>query len=93
MRDQQQAEKAAYAEKLASQDDDAFVKEVADKCWFSAFASNNPRSKYHWMADACFDEAKRREKPWLYNRGWNAAYRLAGHEPSEQDIAAAKEGK
>ena len=45
---------------------------------------------YHWQCDATHDEARRRQKPWLYQRGWNDAYRSAGHEPSESDIEAAK---
>lgn len=71
--------------------DDEYLKEAETQIWLSAFASNNPRAPAHKEADAAYDEARRREKPWLYNRAWNAAYRSAGHTPSESDIEAAKE--
>jgi hypothetical protein len=74
-----------------SLDDDAFVERAETQIWLSAFANNNPRAPAHKEADAAYDEAERRGKPWLYNRAWNAAYRSAGHEPSERDIEAAKE--
>lgn len=79
-----------YVAKIAALDDDGFVKEVAHRCWLSAYAANNPRSDYHWQADACYDEAERRQKPWLYQRGWNNAYRQAGYEPSEAEIKRAE---
>ncbi|MEL4069568.1 hypothetical protein WKW50_05410 [Ochrobactrum sp. GPK 3] len=82
-----------YAAKLAAMNDDELVKETENKVWLSGYAANNPRSAYHWQCDACYDEAKQRAKPWLYKRGWNAAYVSAGHELSESDIEAAKENE
>lgn len=79
-----------YVAKVSSMDDDALVGEVANKVYLSAYAANNPRSDYHWHADVLYDEARRREKPWLYQRGWNQAYRLAGYEPSESEVEQAK---
>lgn len=79
-----------YVAKLEAMDDDELVKEASDRCWLSAYASNNPRSDYHWQTDALYAEAKRREKPWLYQRGWNKAYRLAGYEPSDADLRLAE---
>ncbi|MET3924550.1 hypothetical protein [Devosia sp. 2618] len=84
-------ERSDYATKLVNLTDEAFVAECSDMCWLSAFAGNNPTSKYHCQVDLCYDEAKRREKPWLYQRGWNQSYRLAGHTPTEADELAAKE--
>lgn len=84
------AQEQSYPAKLASLTDQEFVEEVGNKCWLSAFAANNPRSKYHAEADACYSEAQRRGKPWLYQQGWNSAYRSSGYEPSEQDLAAAR---
>lgn len=81
-----------YRAKLEALDDDAFVREVESKVWLSAYAANNPRSRYHAECDAAYDEANRRGKPWLYQRGWNEAYRSAGHEPTESDLAGAQEG-
>lgn len=62
-----------FADKLAAADDEEFVKIAEDRIWLSANASNNPRSDYHWQADTCHDEAKRRGKPDLYKRAWNKA--------------------
>lgn len=80
----------AYAEKIAAMDDGAFVDEVENMVWLSAYAANNGRSIYHAKCDATYNEAKERGKPWLYQRGWNAAYRSAGHELSESDRAKAR---
>lgn len=81
--------KSEYISTLPAMTDDELVKAASDKCWLSAFASNNPRSDYHWQVDAIYDEAKARGKMWLYQRGWNQAYALAGHAVSDADIAAA----
>lgn len=43
-----------------------------DRIWLSAYADSNPRSDYHWQADACYDEARRRGKPELYQQAWDA---------------------
>lgn len=66
-----------FADKIASMTDEAFVTEATQRIWLSAYANNNPRSDYHWQADACWDEAQRREKPKLYTRAYNAAYEQA----------------
>lgn len=62
-----------WADRLASFDDDAFVTEASKMIWLSAYANNNPRSDYHWQADACYDEARRRGKPELYQRAFDQA--------------------
>lgn len=74
----------------STKSDEQFVTDAEMQIWLSAFASNNPRAPSHREADAAFSEARRREKPWLYQRAWNAAYRSAGHEPSENDVLAAR---
>lgn len=74
-----------------SKTDEEFLKEAEQQIWFSAFASNNPRAPAHKEADAAYDESRRREKPWLYKRAWNAAYRSCGYEPSEDDVASAQD--
>ena len=68
-----------FAEKIAALDDDGFIKEAADRIWLSAYADNNPRSDYHWQADACYDEAKRRGNDGLYKTAYERAKRAAGH--------------
>jgi hypothetical protein len=65
--------KQAFADKLAGLDDKAFGKEAENCIWLSAYAHNNPRSDYHWQADACYSEAERRGKPDLYSRAWARA--------------------
>lgn len=83
-------EQEAYAIKLQAMGDTALTEECGEKCWLAAYAGSNPRSKYHWQVDACYNEAKSRGKPWLYQRGWNSAYRSAGYEPSERDLELAR---
>lgn len=65
--------KQEFADKLAAADDEKFIEIAADKIWLSAYANSNPRSDYHWQADACYDEAQRRGKPGLYSRAWSQA--------------------
>ncbi len=64
-----------FADKIAAMDANAFVEEAKSRIWLSAYANNNPRSDYHWQADACFDEARRRGQPELYRRAYDAASR------------------
>jgi len=63
----------AFADKLASESAGDFVSVAEQRIWLSAYAANNPRSDYHWQADACYDEAKRRGKPELYQLAWERA--------------------
>ena len=65
-----------FADKLAAADDKEFVKIAEDRIWLSAYANNNPRSDYHWQADACYDEAERRGKPELYSQAYDQAIRM-----------------
>lgn len=74
-----------YATSLEGLTDEKLTDEVETKVWLSSFAANNPRSKYHKECDATWDECQRRKKPWLYQRGWNAAFVSCGHSLSERD--------
>ena len=67
-----------FADKIGAADDEAFVKIAEERIWLSAYAANNPRSDYHWQADACYDEARSRGKPELYNRAYDRARATAG---------------
>lgn len=58
----------AFADKIAAADDAEFLRIAEQYIWLSAYASNNPRSDYHWMCDATYDEAQRRGKPELYDQ-------------------------
>lgn len=52
--------KAEYLHLLPLMSIEVLEKETRDKIWLSAYASNNPRSDYHWHVDACYDEIVRR---------------------------------
>ena len=69
--------KSEYLEKLAGMDDDGLFAETKDKIWLSAYANNNPRSDYHWHADACYDECAKRGKPEIYQRAYDYNVRSA----------------
>lgn len=66
-----------FADQIAALSDSAFVEAAEKKIWLSAYANNNPRSDYHWQADACYDEAQRRGKPELYKKAYDQAVRSA----------------
>ena len=72
-RDNRGNPRQTYANRIAEMSERAFLKEAEQKIWLSAFANNNPRSDYHWQADACFDEAARRGQPDLYTRAFERA--------------------
>lgn len=59
-----------FADKLAAADEDKFLEFCGEYIWLSAYASNNPRSDYHWQCDACYDEAIRRGAAWIYDKAW-----------------------
>lgn len=63
----------AFADKLAALDDAGFVSEAQNRIWLSAYANNNPRSDYHWQANACYAESQRRGKPELYGFAFRKA--------------------
>lgn len=67
-----------FADSLAASDDRQFIQTAEDRIWLSAYASNNPRSDYHWQADACYDEAQRRGNPALYTCAYDQARASAG---------------
>lgn len=69
--------KSAYLNYLKMLKDDDLFKLIENVVWLSAFANNNPRSDYHWQADACYDEASRRGKPDLYKQAYRHAYKSA----------------
>ena len=71
--------------------DEDFVSKAEMQIWLSAFANNNPHAPAHKEADNAYDEAKRREKPWLYQRAYNAAVKSCGYDVSDRDIENAKE--
>lgn len=67
-RDNRFRPRSIFTDEIAGLSDEGFVKRAETIIWLSAFANNNPRSDYHWQADACHDEATRRGKPELYSQ-------------------------
>ena len=65
--------KSDYIARIAVMTDAELLKEGELKIWLSAFANNNPRSDYHWHADAIYDECANRGKPEIYSEAWNKA--------------------
>ncbi len=59
--------KSDFLKKLADGDDKALAEACDLYIWLSAYANNNPRSDYHWMCNACYDECQRRGKPEIYS--------------------------
>jgi len=76
-----------------SMTDEEYLQRAEQQIWLSAFANNNPRAPAHKEADRAYDEAMRREKPHLYQRAWNAAYRSCDYQPSASDLATAEESR
>lgn len=74
--------KQEYLDKLKAMSDDQLLKETKQAIWLSAYANNNPRSDYHWHADACYDEAKARSKPEVYKKAYRQTYKeTVGQDP------------
>ena len=67
--------KADYLAKIAAMTDDDLGRECYSMIYQSARCSNNPRADWHWMVDACYDEAATRTKgaP-LYSEAFNRCY-------------------
>jgi hypothetical protein len=59
--------KEEWAAKLRAMTEAELRKACNDYIWLSAFASNNPRSAYHWMCDATYDECRGRERLDIYS--------------------------
>lgn len=63
--------KHQYLDRIAGMTDDELYTETKNKIWLSAYAQSNPRSDYHWHADACYDECSRRGGE-IYDRAYQA---------------------
>lgn len=70
--------KSEYLERLANMTVEELTKETENKIWLSAYASNNPRSDYHWHCDACYDECQKRD-PEMYEKAWKRVSEEYGH--------------
>ena len=68
--------KAHYLTKIAAMDDKALHGECYGMIYQSARCNNNPGADWHWMVDACYDEAKKRDgKCSIYTRAYDQCYR------------------
>lgn len=54
--------KENYIYKIGLMDDEKLIKETETMIFLSAFASNNPKSDYHWMCDVTYREWQLRGK-------------------------------
>ena len=71
--------KQEYADKLAVMTEQELFKSTEQMIWLAAYASNNPRSDYHWQCDACHSECVRRNNVELYSAAHKAAMKSAGY--------------
>ena len=60
----------SFVRELQALDDAAFQERARQSIFLSAYAGNNPRSDYHWHADACYNEAFRRGRLDLYDAAY-----------------------
>jgi hypothetical protein len=72
------AKQEAFCAELETMTDADLQARAEQMIWLSAFAGNNPRSCYHWQADACYDEADRRGKPEIYELAYKNVARAEG---------------
>lgn len=64
--------KQLFLDKLAAASDEQLYDFCKQYIWLSAFASNNPRSDYHWQCDATHDECTKRGKIEIYQKAYDA---------------------
>lgn len=62
--------KSNYLKNVSLMTDEELAKECESKIWLSAYASNNPRSDFHWQVDACYDECEKRKKGFIYDQAY-----------------------
>lgn len=60
-----------FADELSVADESELGSMCNRYIWLSAFASNNYNSDYHWQADACYYECKRRDRGDIYQREYD----------------------
>lgn len=67
--------KADYLTKIAAMDDEALYSECYSMIYQSALCNNNPRADWHWMVDACYDEARKRDdESSIYVKAYKRCY-------------------
>ncbi len=68
---QQDEEFARFSEKLATFTHQELYEACKQYIWLSAYASNNPRSNYHRMCDACYSKCSQLGLTELYDYAWH----------------------
>jgi hypothetical protein len=71
--------KQDFLDKLKSLNDTNLGDECERYIWLSAYAGNNPRSDFHWMCDACYDETVNRNKVEIYESAYQVIKRELLH--------------
>jgi hypothetical protein len=66
--------KKDFLSRLKNKTDEELFDVCDNYIWLSAYASNNSRSDYHWMCDACYDECEARNRRDIYRTAWNRLY-------------------
>lgn len=68
--------KSDYLTKIAGMDDEALQDECYSMIYQSARCANNHRADWHWMLDACYDEAKKRDpEAGIYSKAYKECFR------------------
>ncbi len=67
--------KSSYIRALSEMSDSKLESECYQMIYHAARCVNNPKADWHWMADACYDEAKKRdEKALIYRSAYERCY-------------------
>lgn len=70
--------KSDYLAKVTAMDDEALGEAAEQIIWLSAYANNNPKSDFHWQADAIYDECQTRKKGEIYTDAYDRAKASCG---------------
>ena len=67
--------KVDYLTKISEMDDAALYSECYSMIYQSARCANNHRADWHWMVDACYEEAQKRgDGAPIYSRAYKRCY-------------------
>ena len=67
--------KVEYITKLSLMDNEKLESECYSMIYQSARCANNSRADWHWMVDACYDEALKRDpKASIYDKAYKECY-------------------
>lgn len=67
-KDNQGIPKINYINQLRLMDLEKLSEETKKMIWLSAYASNNPKSDYHWQCDACYGVIEEKKLLGLYDK-------------------------